>query len=208
MAKETKELIAAKASAKLIMDVGTAIVDAVIANKGNIGHLQRLIESNDPEWLKEIGERVMRMRLVTMAARAVYAMPLFASLQTQFNWTDPAFNKLDFAPIEQCRQAEVEERDMDFVYVHLDRDASTEEVLAEMEALGLRPATYMELLAFARAYPDEQRKFPIVALGSVAVLDGGQHVACLGRGDADRGLYLFWFAGAWFGYFRFLAVRK
>ncbi|KKR48343.1 MAG: hypothetical protein UT86_C0007G0022, partial [Candidatus Magasanikbacteria bacterium GW2011_GWC2_40_17] len=86
---------------------------------------------------------------------------------------------------------------------------STDEVLAEMDRHGLRPALYEELLAFGAKYPDEQRQFPIIALGSVWRGFGGRlRVAYLSRGGSERSLSLYWFGGDWNGFCRFLAVRK
>ena len=41
-----------------------------------------------------------------------------------------------------------------------------EAVLEEMTERGLRPAELQELLAFGAAYPDVQRKYPVLAIGS------------------------------------------
>lgn len=92
--------------------------------------------------------------------------------------------------------------------VHLDRIVSTSEVLCALEERGLRPATLVELLAFGEKYPEEQRKYPIVALGSAWQSPRGRHVPYLHRGDAKRDLDLAWNDRDWGGVFRFLAVRK
>jgi len=54
-----------------------------------------------------------------------------------------------------------------FEYFHPKRIISTQEVLREMDREGVRPADDEELLRFAKKYPKEQSKYPIVALGSV-----------------------------------------
>lgn len=84
----------------------------------------------------------------------------------------------------------------------------SEDALARMKREGYRPANIFELLAFGIKYPDLQKENPIIALGSVVRLGGGRRVAGLGRGSAERGLYLLWFDGSWRGQCRFLAVRK
>ncbi len=43
---------------------------------------------------------------------------------------------------------------------------TTNEVLLELDEIGFRPANLFELLALAKSFPLEQRKYPIVALGS------------------------------------------
>jgi hypothetical protein len=95
--------------------------------------------------------------------------------------------------------------------VHLNRLMKTEEVLAELDRRGLRPATLPELLAFGEKHPDVQRKFPVVALGSVwAGPSGYRCVPCLSGYSGDRSLDLDWDepGDEWGGNYRFLAVRK
>src|SRR3989344_3384599 len=50
--------------------------------------------------------------------------------------------------------------------VHLNKDASSEGGVAYLESLGMRPATIAELLVFGATYPEVQREFPVIALGS------------------------------------------
>ena len=64
-----------------------------------------------------------------------------------------------------------------------------------------------EMLAFGKKYPYLQRKFPIVALGSVAFLYGDRHVGYLSSSDFKRVADLRCFDGGWFGDYRFLGVR-
>jgi len=95
--------------------------------------------------------------------------------------------------------------------VHLARDATTEEVEAELVRRGLHPADLWELLDFGERYPDVQRKFPVIALGSSWADPGGYlRVPCLGGSSGYRYLYLDWDHpdGGWRGSDRFLAVRK
>lgn len=95
------------------------------------------------------------------------------------------------------------------VLIHLNKSVSSEVVLAHLEANGLRPATLAELLAFGATYPEIQRQFPVIALGSSWVhSDGNRCVPCLNRANRDRVLYLDWFDGGWGDFCRFLAVRK
>lgn len=93
--------------------------------------------------------------------------------------------------------------------VHFGRDMSSEEVLKEFEARGLRAAMLPELLVFGATYPEKQREFPVIALGSVWRGRGGdRRVACLGRRGSGRGLGLGWGGGGWGVGCRFAAVRK
>ncbi len=93
--------------------------------------------------------------------------------------------------------------------VHFNRTMESDEVLRELDKQGLRPATLPELLAFGATYPEKQREFPVVALGSVwRSLDGDRNVAYLCGGDSGRGLHLDWLGVGWRADYRFAAVRK
>ena len=91
---------------------------------------------------------------------------------------------------------------------HFDRDMSSEAVVEAIKAGGWEPGKIEHLLAFGEKYPEEQRKYPVIALGSVAEVSGGRLVPYLYRSGAGRDLYLFWWGCDWDGYCRFLAVRK
>jgi len=85
---------------------------------------------------------------------------------------------------------------------------SSDKAIAIMGADGYRPATIFDLLDYGAKKPEEQRKYPIVALGSVADI-GGCSVAYLDvDGDSKRYLDLDRFFCAWDASYRFLAVRK
>jgi Tfp pilus assembly protein PilZ len=70
------------------------------------------------------------------------------------------------------------------------------------------PAKIEHQLSFGKQFPEEQRKYPIVALGSVVKLSGHRRVPGLWGNDAGRGLDLFWWEGDWRGRCRFLLVRE
>ena len=77
-----------------------------------------------------------------------------------------------------------------------------------MDKAGFKPATIWDLLGLAVKEPNLQRKFPVVALGSVCVLDGERHAPYLHEGGDGRGLVLGWFGGGWEDCYRFAGVRK
>ncbi len=88
---------------------------------------------------------------------------------------------------------------------------TTDEVLAEFDKLGLRPATLPELLALGAAHPELQREFLIMALGSIwQGADGSNNVSILGGGGNKRNLGLTWFKrdDIWESRLHFAAVRK
>lgn len=102
-------------------------------------------------------------------------------------------------------------READIVLFHFDKNMESGDVIAEMNKEGYRPAAIEELAALGREYPDLQRQFPIVAMGSVwQGSDGYRFVPCLFRfgSERSRSLDLYWFDLRWSAPFRFAAVRK
>jgi hypothetical protein len=95
---------------------------------------------------------------------------------------------------------------------HFARDITSDHAVAAIKADDKRnpwePAKIESLLAYGAKHPDEQRQYPIIALGSVAEVYGFRHVPCLFRNDAERDLDLSWCDYDWYGSYRFLAVRK
>ena len=91
---------------------------------------------------------------------------------------------------------------------HFNRNVSSEQAVEAIKADGWEPAQIEHLLAFGEKFPEEQRKYPIIALGSVARVGGDRHVPCLSRGGARRRLRLGWWDVDWYDDYRFLAVRK
>ncbi len=91
---------------------------------------------------------------------------------------------------------------------HFDRVVSADEAERLIIAEGYQPGKIEHLLASAAANPEEQRKFPIVALGSVAKVDGSRDVPYLCRDGSERDLSLGWRDADWFGDYRFLGVRN
>lgn len=91
---------------------------------------------------------------------------------------------------------------------HFDCIVTSDEAERLILAEGYQPGKIEHLLASGAANPDEQRRFPIIALGSVAGVYGERHVACLGRIGSKRDIYLRWRVGDWGGIFRFLGVRN
>ncbi len=92
--------------------------------------------------------------------------------------------------------------------VQFSLDMSSEQVLIELFQTGLRPALIEELLAVGVLYPELQRQFPIVELGSVwRQPEGGRSVAYLVGNVHKRGLYLTWWSTGWLPRHRFIVVR-
>ena len=102
-----------------------------------------------------------------------------------------------------------------FKLVHFNQVLTSDEVLKALANRGLRPAELHELLSFGIRYPEEQRKYCIVALGSVWQVASvwqfwyrNLFVPYLWYGDSMSYLSLFCFGGEWGRCKRFLAVSE
>ena len=93
---------------------------------------------------------------------------------------------------------------------HFDRYIPSDHAKSLIEEAGYEPAKIEHLLAFGAAYPDEQWKYPIVALGSVGEIAGFgfRFVPCLCGFRFRRDLSMDWWSGGWDSNCRFLVVRR
>jgi hypothetical protein len=139
-----------------------------------------------------------------------YVQPSYADLKKAFDWVYDGYKNAEFKAIDVCKDVSTENREIEFELVHLDKEMHTDAILAELDRLGFRPALYEELLGFAKQYPDEQRKYPIVALGSVDRSDDRLCSPYVREDDRGRVLHMLWIdvPDPWFRRCRFLAVRK
>ncbi|MDP3999467.1 MAG: hypothetical protein Q8P76_02640 [bacterium] len=126
----------------------------------------------------------------------------------RFDWINSDITEKNF-PVNRRENGEVEMK----VFTTQDlvgetRNVNSEEVIQSLKEKGYRPAELPESLAYAKANPDEQRKYPIVALGSVwRDFDGDRYVPFLYDGGG-RDLDLHWYDDDWDERCRFLGVRK
>lgn len=97
-------------------------------------------------------------------------------------------------------------------YFHFNRDISSENAIKEIESADTAnpwsAAKIEHVLSHGKTFPEEQRKFPIIGLGSVAEVRGGRRVPGLDEDGSERRLRLRWFGRGWYQVCRFLAVRK
>ncbi|MBI5732001.1 MAG: hypothetical protein HY982_01435 [Candidatus Magasanikbacteria bacterium] len=205
--KEERDLKEVLGNWGLAFELLKALIHAILKKGGTIEHLRRILK--EPELALKMADMLVDKAVAAFSALVTYIQPSLAALKSAFDWVDDFYAKADFKPIDRCKDVNREQREVSFKYVHLNRDASTDEVLAETDRQNLRPALYEELLAFGAKYPDEQRQFPIVALGSVCRNSSdGLYVAYLNRCGSERGLYLHRIGRGWGWVCRFLVVRK
>jgi hypothetical protein len=145
-----------------------------------------------------------------LRAEIIHIQPSYADLKKAFDWVYDGYKNAEFKAIDVCKDVSTENREIEFELVHLDKEMHTDAILAELDRLGFRPALYEELFGFAKQYPDEQRKYPIVALGSVCLSDDHLRSPYVYGDDSGRGLHMYPidYPYPWHRSYRFLAVRK
>ena len=136
-----------------------------------------------------------------------YGLSLAEMIQAgQYDWFNDNINDQNFS-ISGTSQHK-----MELILVHLNRSATNWEAF-ELLLLknGLEPVKIEHLLAFGEAYPEMQREFPIVALGSNCVnISGHSPRPYLVYHDGQRKLDLCFgdFSGPWSARCRFLAIAS
>jgi hypothetical protein len=99
--------------------------------------------------------------------------------------------------------------ELEIILVRYDLRMTSESVLSELNKEGLRAAELPEFLAFGAKYPEVQRRFSIVGLGSECKdRRGYRSVPCLYEASEGRYLDLHWWDDGWYSYSRFAAIRK
>jgi len=91
---------------------------------------------------------------------------------------------------------------------HFDRAISSGAAVKAIQAAGFEPGDIEHLLSFGEKYSEEWRKYPIIALGSVAGVRIRRFVPCLSRRNTGHSLDLGWWGNNWDDHCRFLVVRK
>ncbi len=167
------------------------------------GSLADLIEADPTQIDREALRKVLNLSPLDMKFFVDYGMTLEQMIAAgNYDWKNDDITAKRF-PLSGTGKVGFEPK-----LFHFDRDISSENAIKEMEKDGFRPAKIEELLAYGAALPEEQRKYPIVALGSVAEIGGDRSVACLSRRGSERFLLLHWFDDDWSRYYRFLGGRK
>ncbi len=164
-----------------------------------------------------------------VGAIVVYVVDCTLSLEEMikagnYDWTNSDITAKRF-PLKNTGADEWE-----FKMFHFDRSISSENAVSGITtddtANPWQPAAIEHLLTYGKNNPEEQRKYPIVALGSVGKVYGfrcvpylnkdvserhlrlGRHVPYLYEGVSGRDLDLIRWDGGWGASYRFLAVRK
>ena len=211
MAKSKKDTSAIVSALGVLMSIITALVSAVRKQGGTDADIYRLATPEGESLLDKIAALIVQAgKPIEKLAENCYKVLVDYGQTLQqmiangkYDYANSDITASNFPTQGSGQQNVVVE------LVHFGRDMASEAVLKEFEARGLRVATLPELLAFGATYPEKQREFPIVALGSVwQNRIGDRYMPYLGRNGSKRGLYLSWNDVGWDGLCRFAAVRK
>jgi hypothetical protein len=119
-------------------------------------------------------------------------------IKGRYDWVDPNIISRHF-PAKHRGKTKIT-----MELIHFNRTFPTDMALREIEIMGFRPAELRELFGFGEKYPDLQRDFPVVALGSV----WQGRVPYLDGDASERVLDLEWLENDWCEFCRFAAVRQ
>ncbi len=197
-----KDVSAIVSGAGLLTSIFSALVEEVKKRGGNDESIHRLSRPEGRELISKMAELIVGNPIIDGYPIEVGSTTIKDLVkQGRYDWSNSDV-KDDHFNVDVPHQAEI-------ILRHFNKNMSTDAVLKALDEEGLRPATMSELLALGIKYPDLQKQFPIIALGSVwQDRDGDRYVGSLGFRDGQRKLFLYWFGNDWLVICRFAAVRK
>ena len=168
-----------------------------------ISELKRFARK-EPCWVEPKERVIVSLDITDIQKQVVnYDRTIADSLKAgKYDWTNCNITDANFP------STEVGQKEVKFGLFHLNNAMKSGDVIAQLEQEGFRPVTLKELLVYGEKYPNVQRKFPIIALGSVAKLDGYRCVGYLDRSGSERCANLYCSGRGWDGFCRFLVVRN
>lgn len=193
----------------------TGFISAFISNLlaevkrlgGTSGDVHRLVNPEGKELIGQIAQLI-----VNEGKKAIQSFVIFIGWEFSFDemlkagnydYVNPYITEKHFRLDDEGKTEE------DIFILHFNRTMTSEQAIAEMDKQGLRPATFTNALYFGARYPEEQRMYPIVFLGSSWVdSQGDQNVSYLDVIDGKRKLDLDWSGRDWYAGHRLAAVRK
>ena len=211
-------------------EVFKVIAHAVMAKGGNMQHLRRIVK--EPALQRQIADLIVSASAEATAGRpadseverpladgeylvpVAYDMPRDkVKLEAEFSKdgvSELFYGNYEWQPHSSCAEIDQTPGNRVMLVKHFGRNTTSEANIAEMDKLGYRPATHLEAyaFAFAKANPELQRQFWIVALGSSTMGGGSRCVAVLSGDSGRRFLGGRWFEREWGSDDRFLFVRK
>lgn len=195
MAKKTEEIIR---GAGMFQSLITLLVEKVKELGGRMEDLYRLITPEGAGTLLQICQLIVE---AGQKAKKFFSLSLAEMIKRgKYDWVNSDITEGHF-PVDAAGS---ESEEVEMKEFHFNRTMTSPEVIAEMAKEGWKPASIWHLLFFGYKYPNKQKEYPIIALGSV----WRGCVAYLGWRGFRRDLDLGGFGLRWIANCRFLAVRK
>jgi len=97
---------------------------------------------------------------------------------------------------------------LDVMIMNFNKSIGSDEAIAEMDRLGVRPLTYEELIQYGIAHPAHQEQKVLIGLGSKHTLGGNPRAPILSVLGVERDLDANHWGGDWDDRYRFPVVRK
>ncbi|MFA5935146.1 MAG: hypothetical protein WC827_04665 [Candidatus Paceibacterota bacterium] len=174
-------------------------IEALVNKLGGMDAVRNILSG-----VVEITTKVISYIVAVFTAMVDETVSVEDAVKTgKFDWSNDNITSANFPKITGGQKA-----DKEVTIFHFNKTMTSEAVIAEMDKAGYKPANIWALIGLAVKEPDLQRKFPIVALGSVCELGGYRRVPYLYEGSSERNLGLLYFDDGWDDRYRFLAVRK
>jgi hypothetical protein len=181
---------------------------------GNMSLLKSLL-ANDGQMEAWVQSLIPIDPVEHLTAFVSYQLPPFEELSgLRFDWVDDSFNgSVEWQEHESVKGlVDRMPGERTFVTKGFNKEMTSDQVIEWAKANGYRVAIHEEAVDFAKAHPDLQRKFWIVALGSSTPYtgndDGVRLVAALELSSEQRYLDTRTFGREWSTDVRFLLVRK
>lgn len=178
------------------MSLTSEQLDALVAKVGGADQALRIVAGEVGLTLSPTTALVDH---ITVPTDATYEQCIAAG---NFGWRHDGLTETQF-PVtpEQAGR-------YDLKRFHFNRSISSVQAIAEIREAGYEPAETGHIMAFGAASPDEQRRHPVIGLGSTAIVDDSLSVPALWFDGDRRTLDLIWYDGDWHRNYRFLGIRR
>lgn len=184
----TVNIVNSTVSARQLKDLFIQIANGSLRSE----HMQAFLDRRDP----------FTKRHITVSPKLTLAERVMAG---KYDWRN---NDID----ESCflhDSTVVGEWECDLYGHHAEHTVSSEDVKSFAEVDGWEIAKAEHLLAFGSTYPDEQRKFFVIALGSVGVMRSGHRCVVVLHQEVGQRIVTYCpYNSNWGSRQRFLRVRR
>lgn len=175
-------------------------VEALVEKAGGHEQVLRILSGElDVETLPGGDAREPAVRILTVSAALGFEERIERG---GYGWRNDNLTEERF-PITEDQTGEREQK-----LFHFNRSLSSADAARLIREAGFEPARIGDVLAFGEAFPNIQRRHPVVGLGSAAEIDNKASVPALWFDGYRRTLDLIWLEGDWHRNYRFLGVRR